>query len=372
MSLAFHTDLPDTQFSSSNHGLAVMHKQISTMYSLASHVSRVADAEWQRACESVRRFSPTVGQLGEWRAHCEGGYSSATIPDDLPDVDDQVGEPETNHENRFDNLDNAGDPNVPADRSVPEYSPRTVTAVTPSGQASAPPQYFSSAGDYGTQNPPASEKTRDPIERERRHQFTTPFAALASFPSPPAHFPIPDVNNLRTEITLNARSESSSSSDPAPFLPISESPVPESISQMPALTEGSSSPVQRNEPLTPSTSTPNSAPQLTVAASRDGGDSTYSQLTNPHSNRSAQEDSESAKPTDNEDIPQDLAQNTDEHDDAEFGVRQNADVAPQPSQPNIDAPSTNAVTRNDTMRSNGSIVAALRDRYTRPVRYPPK
>ena len=54
------------------------------MYNLAASFSRVADAEWMRGCESVRRFSPTVGQLGQWKALCEGGWNGA-IPPDLPD-----------------------------------------------------------------------------------------------------------------------------------------------------------------------------------------------------------------------------------------------------------------------------------------------
>ena len=49
-------------------------------------MSRVADAEWQRSCESIRRFSPTIGPLGEWRALCEGGWSGS-VPQGLPDLD---------------------------------------------------------------------------------------------------------------------------------------------------------------------------------------------------------------------------------------------------------------------------------------------
>ena len=45
-----------------------------TMFSVAACLARVADAEWLRACEEVRRISPSVGSVGEWRALCEGDH----------------------------------------------------------------------------------------------------------------------------------------------------------------------------------------------------------------------------------------------------------------------------------------------------------
>lgn len=39
---------------------------------VAVSVCRIADAEWLRACEEVRRVSPTIGSVGEWKAFCEG------------------------------------------------------------------------------------------------------------------------------------------------------------------------------------------------------------------------------------------------------------------------------------------------------------
>lgn len=55
-------------------------------FQVAATLSRVAEAEWLRTAEGLRRFSPLIGQLGEWKALCEGGWTGP-VPGDLPDVD---------------------------------------------------------------------------------------------------------------------------------------------------------------------------------------------------------------------------------------------------------------------------------------------
>lgn len=47
-------------------------------------MSRLAETEWGRACEYVRKFAPFVGGIGECRALCEGGWNG-DLPADLPD-----------------------------------------------------------------------------------------------------------------------------------------------------------------------------------------------------------------------------------------------------------------------------------------------
>ncbi|KAG7089515.1 hypothetical protein E1B28_011191 [Marasmius oreades] len=91
-----------------NHTLLASQRHSSTTYGIAACISRVADAEWTRACEGVRRFSPTIGKLSQWRAFCEGGWTGP-IPQDLPDIDSpqQLGEP-VDHSipaNRLDEVD---------------------------------------------------------------------------------------------------------------------------------------------------------------------------------------------------------------------------------------------------------------------------
>jgi hypothetical protein len=55
-------------------------------FQVAATLSRVAEAQWLRTAEGLRRFSPLIGQLGEWKALCEGGWTGP-VPGDLPDVD---------------------------------------------------------------------------------------------------------------------------------------------------------------------------------------------------------------------------------------------------------------------------------------------
>ena len=50
----------------------VTQRHADTMFGVAACMARVADAEWLRACEEVRRMAPSVGSVGEWRALCEG------------------------------------------------------------------------------------------------------------------------------------------------------------------------------------------------------------------------------------------------------------------------------------------------------------
>ena len=69
----------------SNHSLMVSQRNTAITYSVAACLSRVADAEWLRSTEDVRRFSPLVGPLGEWRTLCEAGWTGS-LPGDLPDV----------------------------------------------------------------------------------------------------------------------------------------------------------------------------------------------------------------------------------------------------------------------------------------------
>ena len=59
-------------------------------FQVAATLSRVAEAEWLRSGECIRRFSPLIGQLGEWKAFCEGGWTGP-VPGDL--LEDQPPDP---------------------------------------------------------------------------------------------------------------------------------------------------------------------------------------------------------------------------------------------------------------------------------------
>lgn len=326
---------------------------MSTLYSLASHVARIAGAEWQRACESVKRFSPTVGPLGEWRAHCEGGWAGA-MPEDLPDEPDETQQRETSYERNADDID-IRDRNAPAERSAPEYSLR---AATSSGKAPSLPQYLP-VGDHVGQNLSGFDKGHtgdhhNDRQRQRRH----PFAALASFPSPPSHVPIPNTNSYHLDNNnLNVRPQAFSPSGTSLFELQPESTILGSTSHTPALTSGSISPPLRRESPTPLIQNP--APRLSIAASQDGGDTTYSRLTNPYSSVSAQGDNDDPPHVDNSDLLRESPI------DAEFGLRPRLNALSESSFRDAGLPQTESPIQNDTKRSNASIVAALRDRYAR-------
>ncbi|KAI6128932.1 hypothetical protein EDD16DRAFT_27287 [Pisolithus croceorrhizus] len=76
---------PEMSQEKHNHAMYVAQQHASTMFGVAACLARIADAEWARTCESMRRFAPTIGPLGEWRALCEGAWSGP-LPDDLPDA----------------------------------------------------------------------------------------------------------------------------------------------------------------------------------------------------------------------------------------------------------------------------------------------
>lgn len=75
---------PEMSQEKHNHSMYVAQQHASTMFGVAACLARIADAEWARTCESMRRFAPTIGPLGEWRTLCEGAWSGP-LPDDLPD-----------------------------------------------------------------------------------------------------------------------------------------------------------------------------------------------------------------------------------------------------------------------------------------------
>ncbi|KAF9073425.1 hypothetical protein BDP27DRAFT_1391012 [Rhodocollybia butyracea] len=125
-----------------NHSLQVTERHTATTYSIVAGVSRVADAEWLRSCESVRRFVPTIGKLNEWRAYCEGGWTGP-IPQDMRDI-----EP----------LPLSSDQDLPTPRRL-DYDEE---------------QYFPNFS-FSWQNDDNTGSVR----------------SLSQFPAPPTHFPLP-------------------------------------------------------------------------------------------------------------------------------------------------------------------------------------
>ncbi|KAH9902481.1 hypothetical protein C8Q73DRAFT_749665 [Cubamyces lactineus] len=427
---------PEVNREKYNHALLVTEKHSSTMYNLAASFSRVADAEWIRGCESVRRFSPTIGPLGQWRALCEGGWSGA-LPSDLPNL-------QATNEQHQDSPSGSGSRDLeppqsveshrdltlpPPERPAPQYSSRDASeqepssrAVTPGQSPQPPPQYFPSTaflesakaddGSLRGSAKDAEERTSVTTHEERKTHSTT-LASLAAFPAPPTHFPPPPANGSKfnsghaaqsdtsTQSARDARPELSQDSPTniTPFPRFTESPAPESAST-PSLTEDS-------RPLpTPRMELSNPPPSMVTPVSSEGplvnkdvGDPPSPGTTNvPHSPSSRTELSISSEtrlsfsagtqahsgsdtrpsPTTNE------APNISPHtspssyrrgdyvDGSEFGVRRSVDSnKPRSTEPAL----PKVVERSDTGKSNGSVVAALRDRYARtggPSSPPPR
>lgn len=149
-----------------NHALLVTQQHTSTTYSVAACLSRVADAEWARTCESIRRFSPSIGPLGEWRALCEGAWAGP-LPDDLRDIS-----------------------------LTPAQVPLSTRGVTEWGQ-NIPPgkhEYQTSLPLPSQTNPADLERPHPPFsfnEQNQNQGSISSITTLSAFPFPPTHFPIP-------------------------------------------------------------------------------------------------------------------------------------------------------------------------------------
>ncbi|EGO24280.1 hypothetical protein SERLADRAFT_449048 [Serpula lacrymans var. lacrymans S7.9] len=171
---------PEMSQEKHNHALLVTQRHTSTTYSVAACLSRVADAEWLRTCEHVRRFSPTIGQLGEWRALCEGNWTGP-IPDDLPDTTDMREPYPTNDA---------------YNRSVTEWG-QTINSGSQHSQQSLP--FPISGGQSGVSSsiaPVSLERPRPAFSNvDHTKDSVNSIATLSAFPSPPTHFPIPPAPN---------------------------------------------------------------------------------------------------------------------------------------------------------------------------------
>ncbi|KZV65399.1 hypothetical protein PENSPDRAFT_756515 [Peniophora sp. CONT] len=170
-----------------NHQLGVSQRSTAITYSVAATAARLADAEWLRATEGVRRFAPLIGSVGEWRSLCEGGWTAAP-PEPLPDLDAPPRvQPQAQQ------TQSGGSP-------LPRYVvPSNVLAnlqpSTPSEQPKSPLDQPRTPNEPPT---PSAEENgfMKPEDRNR----TLSMANLASFPTPPTHFPLPPVSKPSTPL----------------------------------------------------------------------------------------------------------------------------------------------------------------------------
>lgn len=193
----------------SNHSLFVSQRHTSTVYSITSSISRTADAEWQRAYECVRRFSPLIGRIGECRAFLEGGWTRDP-PLPLPSEPRLETSSEENQGGEREKL-SVPDSSLGEPRPVP--SPSTSSVSGHSGQHTPAPAYTpittqlqQQAVSQASPSPALADSpttsTNHPRPPPSSFPTVTPrfnadsvrsIESLSSFPAPPDHFPIPSL-----------------------------------------------------------------------------------------------------------------------------------------------------------------------------------
>ncbi|KAJ6576525.1 hypothetical protein DFH09DRAFT_1260726 [Mycena vulgaris] len=318
-----------------NHTLQVTQRHTSTTYSVAACVSRVADAEWLRSCEGVRRFSPTIGPLGEWRALCEGGWTGPFPP---PLVDP--------------------DPDPQQIQSAQEAEDGTMRNVNPTN-ASTPVQSYERdqtplASPFASPNPPRPslphmQQTSPPSSFEPPRPFVDPNSgsvrSLSAFPPPPTHFPIPSASS-RQQQSQQASSSSSASNSNLDF-PTSSQDGPALLEPNRQVEEPTSLPPSPN--LMHQESKPVYADPAPVSPQRDTLD-----IKRPIPMRSQTVETYQQNLDRMPSPPASGSMRTYARGDYLLDDRDTADTTK----------SKGGIERSDTGGSSGSVVAAMRNRYS--------
>lgn len=187
---------------------------------MAACLTRVADAEWVRVCESLRRFSPTIGPLGEWRALCEGGWERP-LPRELPNVDavetadelnarrriaanspkQDLNERETYSDQR--EMDSAPSPYAPLVDSDGNSGRSPQQSINPpSAYIRHDSSTYTSTSTSSGQGPNLSVDS-SPLQPPRPlvDPNTGSVRSLSAFPPPPTHFPIPPPRSVSFQST---------------------------------------------------------------------------------------------------------------------------------------------------------------------------
>ncbi|GLB40409.1 hypothetical protein LshimejAT787_0802800 [Lyophyllum shimeji] len=368
-----------------NHAFSVTQRHCATTYSTAACLSRIADAEWLKTCEGVRRFAPTIGQLGEWRALCEGAWTGP-VPTDLPDMDESQ-QPHPDREITTEKQSDDGHLQAPA--SLPSYEARDHRGLPEQARF---PAGLSSGAEAEPFREPTTTRHSPTLSRADHqnvlpspqrltstapsaYEAPRPFAdknntdsvrSLSAFPLPPTHFPIPPPRQQQS-----SQSQSSQSSY-ANMPQLSESPLPEIVEHGDGPPPANASPkdVSSSTTLPPSPEQrfqekPN-IPDISSAHPPDiveGGNKLRQPIpvrsqTMPPAVATYSRDAESAATTDGASRQ---AQDEDSFDtDREFGVN----VGYIPKSQTAELSKSYPVERTDTAGNSGSIVAAMRNRYS--------
>lgn len=242
----------------SNHAVNVTQKHVSATYSVAACLSRLADTEWQKSCECIRRFSPTIGPLGQWRTLCEGGWTGP-IPADLPDLKASSELSGSQQDAKATGLkvieEETRQPPPTASPAMLTSEPREYLEqprIPPPGYSSGPPSASASshnllkdqAVSHNFPNPTRQQQsgaiqdssvqsgstttqsnTLEPLEPPRApfvDTVTGSVRSLSAFPAPPNHFPLPPP---RSQQSSHSQSAPSSNLDFPSHSQFAESPI---------------------------------------------------------------------------------------------------------------------------------------------------
>ncbi|KAL1725415.1 hypothetical protein EV714DRAFT_255800, partial [Schizophyllum commune] len=249
---------PEVSQEKYDHALLVTQKHTTTTYSVAACIARVADAEWMKSCESVRRFSPHIGKLSEWRAYCEGGWTGP-IPSDLPDINEEKVQSVTQMNNLPPQRVQEG-PVTPQQQPPPSLPPAEREAPQPAAPPSQSPQRSprppaAAPSSYDRPRSSAAPPSAYEPSRPLYDPNTGSVRSLSAFPSPPTHLP-----PLRQQQPSTSQS-SNGSHVSFPRARFTESPLPSPSTEEPPVRQVSAGEAQRQTGAGQAPPSPRVAPE---------------------------------------------------------------------------------------------------------------
>lgn len=363
----------------------------------------MADFEWQKSCECVRRFSPTVGPLGSYRSLCEGGWTGE-IPPDLPDTPtpNDVSTPRTELNATLRPIDEDIRPRTLPTRITPEPTnppekqrvafqsapPSLADHLSGPQQDDAmtyfPPSNTPQAGNPAQVSDPALPP-RDTLEPPRA-PFVDPntgsVRSLSAFPVPPTHFPIPPAQppqSLPTQISTSLLEFPSRS--PLAESPVSEAELPRRQNRAldrspeggqlddprPSNVPHSSGPLLKEQRFIQQPTIPETAETEPEQSSYDSQVFGQTSLSISNDNRPTPPTYRSTTSVEIKPLNPRLYRDRDPATSREFGVLSDKPTTPSKSR-TVDN-FRRSVERTDTPTSTtGSLVSAMRSRYDNNVR----
>ncbi|PVF95848.1 hypothetical protein CPB86DRAFT_816887 [Serendipita vermifera] len=197
------------------HTLFTSSKHVSILYSTSGGIGRIADAQWMKTCELLRKAAVNVGPLGEGRSYVESGWKGghvADLPLNLP-VNAMTGSTNGLEAQRITANDNAHNPLINAP-PVPTFGRPIISPGLNQASSSATPTLKSA--------PTLSTNYLDEVAQELRTSLALPEPSKAENKGTIQRQKNPDTkgNDLKQpEMPLNLRTETiseASTKEPKP------------------------------------------------------------------------------------------------------------------------------------------------------------